>query len=180
MPFLFLKQMGNRPLQHQQTPLPPSCAPYSRKPASCSGKQAYRSETDNTICYRSCQKNVALFERSFYNSLYHPPVFMNLFLKAVKYIFVLDETLTLLGRRAGYNFAAQRARNIYASESLQILRPTGKEELRAIDFFEKYSDQRLSFTDCVSFVLMQSKKIKRIFTFDHHFQLAGFQIFPKF
>ena len=94
--------------------------------------------------------------------------------------FVLDETFTLLGRRAGYNFAAQRARNIYASESLQILRPTGKEELTAIDFFEKYSDQRLSFTDCVSFVLMQSKKIKRIFTFDHHFQLAGFQIYPKF
>ena len=94
--------------------------------------------------------------------------------------FVLDETFTLLGRRAGYNFAAQRARNIYASESLQILRPTGKEELTAIDFFEKYSDQRLSFTDCVSFVLMQSKKIKRIFTFDQHFQLAGFQIYPKF
>lgn len=94
--------------------------------------------------------------------------------------FVLDETFTLLGRRAGYNFAAQRARNIYASESLRILRPTGKEELTAIDFFEKYSDQRLSFTDCVSFVLMQSKKIKRIFTFDHHFQLAGFQIYPKF
>jgi predicted nucleic acid-binding protein len=93
--------------------------------------------------------------------------------------FVLDETFTLLGRRAGYNFAAQRARNIYASESLQILRPTRKEELKAIDFFEKYSDQRLSFTDCVSFVLMQSKKIKRIFTFDHHFQLAGFQIYPK-
>jgi len=93
--------------------------------------------------------------------------------------FVLDETFTLLGRRAGYNFAAQRARNIYASESFQILRPTKKEELKAIDFFEKYSDQHLSFTDCVSFVLMQSKKINRIFTFDHHFQLAGFQIYPK-
>lgn len=93
--------------------------------------------------------------------------------------FVLDETFTLLGRRAGYSFAAQRARNIYASESLNILRPNREDELKAIDFFEKYSDQRLSFTDCVSFVLMKSKKIKRVFTFDHHFQLAGFQIYPK-
>ncbi len=84
-----------------------------------------------------------------------------------------------MGRRAGYNFAAQRARNIYASESLQILRPTSKEELKAIDLFEKYSDHRLSFTDCISFVLMQTKKIKRVFTFDHHFQFLGFQIFPK-
>ena len=93
--------------------------------------------------------------------------------------FVLDETFTLLGRRAGYKFAAQRARNIYASESLQILRPTRKEEVKAIDFFEKYSDQHLSFTDCISFILMQRNKIKRIFTFDHHFPLTGFQIYPK-
>ena len=93
--------------------------------------------------------------------------------------FVLDETFTLLGRRAGYSFAAQRAGNIYASESLNILRPGREDELKAIAFFEKYSDQRLSFTDCVSFVLMKSKKIKKVFTFDHHFQLAGFQIYPR-
>ena len=93
--------------------------------------------------------------------------------------FVLDETFTLLGRRAGYSFAAQRARNIYTSESLDILRPSREDELKAIGFFEKYSDQHLSFTDCVSFVLIKIKKIKRVFTFDHHFQLAGFQIYPK-
>ncbi len=93
--------------------------------------------------------------------------------------FVLDETFTLLGRRAGYGFAAQRARNIYASEWLTILRPNKNDELKAIDLFEKYSDHRLSFTDCISFVLMQSKKIKRVFTFDHHFQILGFQKYPR-
>jgi predicted nucleic acid-binding protein len=93
--------------------------------------------------------------------------------------FVLDETFTLLGRRAGYSFAAQRAKNIYASQTLSILRPSREDELKAIGFFEKYADQHLSFTDCVSFVLMKSKKIKRVFTFDHHFQLEGFQIYPK-
>ena len=40
-------------------------------------------------------------------------------------------------------------------------------------------DQHLSFTDCVLLVLMKSKKIKRVFTFDQHFQLAGFQVYPK-
>jgi predicted nucleic acid-binding protein len=93
--------------------------------------------------------------------------------------FVLNETFTLLGRRAGYSFAAQRARNIYASELLNILRPSLEEELKAIGFFEKYSDHRLSFTDCVSFVLMKNRKIKRVFTFDYHFQLAGFQLYPE-
>jgi predicted nucleic acid-binding protein len=99
--------------------------------------------------------------------------------KCVTSNFVLDETFTLLGRRAGCSFAAQRARNIYASESLDILRPSQEDELEAIGFFEKYSDHRLSFTDCVSFVLMKIKKIKRVFTFDHHFHLAGFQIYPQ-
>jgi predicted nucleic acid-binding protein len=93
--------------------------------------------------------------------------------------FVLNETFTLLGRRAGYSFAAQRARNIYASELLNILRPSLEEELKAIGFFEKYSDHRLSFTDCVSFVLMKKRKIKRVFTFNYHFHLAGFQLYPE-
>ena len=75
--------------------------------------------------------------------------------------FVLDETFTLLGRRGGYTFAAQRARNIYASGTMKIIRPGREDELRAIDLFEKYADQNLSFTDCVSLVLMQARKIKR-------------------
>ena len=99
--------------------------------------------------------------------------------KCVTSNFVLDETFTLLGRRAGYSFAAQRAKNIYASESINILRPSREVELEAIGFFEKYSDHCLSFTDCVSFILMKIKKIKRVFTFDHHFHLAGYQIYPK-
>jgi predicted nucleic acid-binding protein len=93
--------------------------------------------------------------------------------------FVLDETFTLLGRRAGYDFAAQRARNIYASEWLKILRSEKNDELRAIDYFEKYSDHCLSFTDCISIALMQRKKIKRVFTFDHHFLIFGFNKYPK-
>lgn len=93
--------------------------------------------------------------------------------------FVLDETFTLLARRAGYGFAVQRAKNIYASDSINILRPSREDELMALDFFEKFSDQHLSFTDCVSFSLMKSEKIGRVFTFDQHFQLAGFRIYPE-
>jgi uncharacterized protein len=92
--------------------------------------------------------------------------------------FVLDETFTLLGRRAGYKFAAERARAIYSSEALTILRPDKSNELEALRFFEKYSDQMVSYTDCISFALMREHKIKRVFTFDKHFDLAGFQIIP--
>jgi len=40
--------------------------------------------------------------------------------------FVLDETFTLIGRRTGYGFAAQRARNIYASNRLRSSGPAWK------------------------------------------------------
>lgn len=91
---------------------------------------------------------------------------------------VLSETFTLLGRRAGHEFAARRARTIYNSKSFVILRTSEQDERDAIDWFEKYSDQKVSFTDCASFSLMRSNKIKRAFTFDIHFQLAGFVKWP--
>ena len=93
--------------------------------------------------------------------------------------FVLDETFTMLGRRAGYKFAAQRARNILLSDTITILRPVQEDELKAIDLFEKYSNHEVSYTDCISFVLMSKNRIKRVFSFDKHFELAGFKIIPQ-
>ena len=92
--------------------------------------------------------------------------------------FVLDETFTLLARRAGYRFAAERARSIYTSRAVIILRPGEEEEFQAIELFERYADQEVSLTDCVSFVLMKRAGIKRAFTFDRHFEDAGFQRWP--
>ena len=92
--------------------------------------------------------------------------------------FVLDETFTLLGRRAGYDFVIQRAKNMYASKSLVIFRPDQNDELKALTYFSKYPDQNVSFTDCISLVLMRREKIHRVFSFDRHFDLAGFQLFP--
>lgn len=92
--------------------------------------------------------------------------------------FVLDETLTLLGRRAGYPFAAQRGVALMTSRVLTILRPEPEDEWNALELFTKYADQRVSFTDCVSFVLMRRAGIARAFTFDRHFAIAGFQVWP--
>jgi predicted nucleic acid-binding protein len=92
--------------------------------------------------------------------------------------FVLDETFTLLGRRAGYTFAAERAQNIYASKLLSILRPTRNDEIKAIELFQKFAEYEVSFTDCISFVLMRRERIKRVFSFDTHFKWAGFKVCP--
>jgi predicted nucleic acid-binding protein len=91
---------------------------------------------------------------------------------------VLSELLTLLGRRVGHRSAAQRAREIYRSDAMAILRPTEDDEMKALAYFEKFADQGVSFADCVSFALMRRHRIKRVFTFDRHFALAGFEAVP--
>ncbi|MCH9643480.1 MAG: PIN domain-containing protein [Gammaproteobacteria bacterium] len=88
--------------------------------------------------------------------------------------FVLDEVLTLLLRRTYADFATEKADLLYQSDVLKILRPTLETEITAIRHFKKFSDQQISFTDCVSFQLMKEHKIKKVFTYDQHFELLGF------
>jgi len=89
---------------------------------------------------------------------------------------VLDEAFTLIARRASYEFAAETAERVFAS-SLHILRSEQNEEEEALTYFRKYHDQQVSFTDCISFVLMKANEIQQVFTYDSHFRLAGFEIF---
>ncbi|SPF36017.1 Ribonuclease VapC [Candidatus Sulfopaludibacter sp. SbA4] len=91
---------------------------------------------------------------------------------------IVDETLTLLARRASYPFAREKAESIFASSALEILYSTRADELEALTVFGKYADQQVSFTDCVSFVLMKRHRIDTAFTFDRHFGLAGWRCIP--
>ncbi len=91
---------------------------------------------------------------------------------------VLNETFTLLARRTTHTFAAERARQLYSSSILHILRPEVQDDVAAIALLEKYADQRVSFCDCVSFVLMRRLGIPDVFTFDGDFSIAKFNIRP--
>jgi predicted nucleic acid-binding protein len=91
---------------------------------------------------------------------------------------VVAESLNLLARRLGNRFAAEAARSIYRSEKLTLLRPDEADEMKALAYFEKYADQKVGFTDCVSFALMRRHRMERAFTFDRHFAQAGFDVVP--
>ena len=92
---------------------------------------------------------------------------------------VLDETLTLLARRAGNQFAADRARALFASRELTTIRTSRDDEMRAVDLLEQFADQPFSFTNCLSFAVMKHSGISRAFTFDKHFRVAGFEVWPE-
>ena len=93
--------------------------------------------------------------------------------------FVLDETITLLARRAGGSFAAERARAMLGSERLTVVRPSADVELAALDLLEKFHDKDFSFTDCVSFVMMRKLGIEQVAAFDDDFRREGFTSLPR-
>ena len=89
---------------------------------------------------------------------------------------VVDELATLLGRLVGFAEAADRVEDLYGSESIDVLSSTREDELQAVGWMRKYSDQQVSFTDCLSFAMMRRHNIRTAFTFDRHFRAAGFRI----
>ncbi len=92
---------------------------------------------------------------------------------------VIAEALTLIGRKADYHFAVETGRRIYSANAMKILRSDAADENAAVGFLEKYSDQKVSFTDCVSFAIMRKHRIHHVFGFDHHFQAAGFTLWNR-
>lgn len=47
--------------------------------------------------------------------------------------------------------------------------------LAGLELYGRRSDQSWSLTDCVSFVVMRERGLRRALTHDHHFQQAGFE-----
>jgi len=92
---------------------------------------------------------------------------------------VLDEVTSLLGRQAGANYAARWARDHLASNEIVWLNASRDDWHDAFRWLEKFSDQKLSLTDCLSFALMRREGMGAVFGFDHQFELAAFELWPQ-
>jgi predicted nucleic acid-binding protein len=84
--------------------------------------------------------------------------------------------MLLLGRIAGYRYAADRIEDLHASQSIDVLASTRNDEVEAIRWMRKYSDNEISFTDCVSFAMMRRLEIRTAFALDRNVRDAGFQV----
>lgn len=88
--------------------------------------------------------------------------------------FIIDETLTLIRYRCGLERAKELKSILEQFETdFKIVRVLSRDEANAWDWFTK-DWSKLSFTDCVSFAMMQRLELKRVVAFDEDFKRAGF------
>ena len=85
--------------------------------------------------------------------------------------------LLLYKRHLGYAHARRFLESIYDG-SVNIIRATEQDEQRAIVYIERYKDQRITFTDAINMAAMSRKGLGKVFSFDQHFRLLGFQTIP--
>lgn len=92
--------------------------------------------------------------------------------------YVLDESVTYLRLHEGGESLREFRRVLSESESIQVVWTPPDRFWETWRRFEERPDKRWSFTDCLSFVTMESLEIPRAFGFDTDFVQAGFELLP--
>jgi predicted nucleic acid-binding protein len=93
--------------------------------------------------------------------------------------YVLDETLTLLLMHAGRAPAIQFGEAVQESRNVDLIHVDPATWDQAWQMFRRYQDKTWAFTDCTSFTVMQQHGLYRAFSFDRHFEQAGFTLWPQ-
>jgi predicted nucleic acid-binding protein len=93
--------------------------------------------------------------------------------------FVVCETMNYLRARVSHHIAVLFRENLKKSRFIEIATVTPSVEDEAFTIFKRYADKDFSFTDCTSFSVMKSLKLKSAFAFDKHFeQFEGIDRLP--
>nr|VFJ87235.1 MAG: Predicted nucleic acid-binding protein, contains PIN domain [Candidatus Kentron sp. H]VFJ88895.1 MAG: Predicted nucleic acid-binding protein, contains PIN domain [Candidatus Kentron sp. H]VFJ95131.1 MAG: Predicted nucleic acid-binding protein, contains PIN domain [Candidatus Kentron sp. H] len=89
---------------------------------------------------------------------------------------VLLELGNAFSRRTDKNIALQLINAIYQSARWQVGFQDYALMRRGLALFSERQDKNWSLTDCISIVVAGDHEISEVFTSDHHFAQAGFQI----
>jgi predicted nucleic acid-binding protein len=92
--------------------------------------------------------------------------------------YVLDELATRLRAVRGAHAAVTFIRAIRRSPICQVRPVTDDAFEEALVSMLKFSDHRLSFTDCTSFALMNELCLREAFSFDGDFARCGYTLVP--
>jgi uncharacterized protein len=94
--------------------------------------------------------------------------------------FVIDETVTLVLHKLGYNEALKLGEDLWAEKYAHVIQVTKADQRAAWELFKAYDDKTFSFTDCTSFAVMDRLGLEYAFAFDADFEQTGkFTQLPK-
>ena len=89
---------------------------------------------------------------------------------------VVLETFTFLDRNSTRDVAIAWKNALEKIRHMRVLDCTKNDLAGAWSYFERRDLHKLSAVDATSFVLMSRERIRRAFTFDHHFAKVGFEL----
>ncbi len=92
---------------------------------------------------------------------------------------VVAEVHRLLLFRAGIKPASRAVEVIDATGRVDIEFVSVEHHDRARRWLEKLSDQHVTYTDAVSFAVMEARCCRVAMSFDHDFSVAGFDLWPS-
>ena len=87
--------------------------------------------------------------------------------------YVLVETFALVQHRLGMEAVQTLQEDIIPVIEVEWV--TQAIHQTAVGMLLKEDRRRLSLVDCVSFVVMHQGNIRKVFAFDHHFEIAGYE-----
>lgn len=92
--------------------------------------------------------------------------------------YILDELYTLLLMNVGYIQTItfkRRLDQLIQGGSIEVVWVSEQIADQSWQVFEQFNVDKLwSFTDCVSYIVMQNHNISEVFSFDRHFSQMGF------
>lgn len=92
---------------------------------------------------------------------------------------VFAETMTLLKVRLGAAITVKVGRELRQNAAYRWVALGGEGERNTWGLFQHYDDKDWSYTDCATLALTRRLKIRKVFSFDHHFsQMPGVDRVP--
>ena len=91
---------------------------------------------------------------------------------------ILFETHALILTKIGRHVARRFLEDLLQSATI-VVRVAARDEQRAFVLIGQYDDKNFSFTDALSFAVMERLRISTAFTFDRNFTQYGLAVLPK-
>ena len=92
---------------------------------------------------------------------------------------ILAEIHRLALVRMGIRPASALLDRIEASRLVAVVHAGAEHHRAARRWLAKLADQPVSYTDAVSFAVMEAARYRIAMTFDHHFVIAGFRVWQR-